>query len=482
MTESRCVAALVGLVALGIGALAASGPLEALVKLVPDDGFYYLELARRIGAGEGSTFDGIHETNGYHPLWLLLLVPLAPLMEHSRLDGVRVSLLLGGAALVGTAALVHQTAARLAPGYAALAPLWLAATLMVASIYGMEAPLAALLAASLWYAVSRGYPRGLGGGLGMGVLGAALFLARLDAVLIVAAVNLVWAWFVLQREAELRPFLAAVLVQGLVGAGYLALNQWLFDAWMPISATIKASRQGGTSLRWLSSLMAWLGLGSAGLAALVLFVTRGALPWSIALGTLACMLSIAVGGGRETYNWYFTLPVLGGALLLPIGVALLRPQLLRRPALRHVPVRALVWVMALGLLAVAVRGKTRPTGFQEKIERAQWLAEHAPEGAVFAEGDCGILGYISRRPFVNLDGLTNGPDFLQAVDDGTLGAWLQQSGVNAMALPTGKAEGKLVARGRGYGQKVPLVPVLVPWEPPVQDARYTLWRIEAFGR
>jgi hypothetical protein len=475
MTESRCVAALVAAISLGIAALAVAGPLEGLVKLVPDDGFYYLEIARRIGAGEGSTFDGVHPTNGYHPLWLLLLVPLAPIMEASRLDAVRVSLLLGGAALVGTAALVYKTTQRLAPSYAALAPLWLACTLMVASVYGMEAPLAALLAASLWYAVSRGYPRGLLGGLGFGLLGAALFLARLDAVLIVAAVNLVWAWFVLKREAEPRPFVAAVLVQGAVGVGYLAVNQVLFDAWMPISATIKASRQGGTSLRWLSSLMAWLGLGSAGLAAVVLVVTRGALPWSIALGTLASMLSIALGGGRETYNWYFTLPVLGGALLLPIGVALLRQ-------VRRLPVRALVWVVALGLLAVALRGKTRPTGFQEKIERAQWLAAHAPPGTVFAEGDCGILAYISRRPFVNLDGLTSSPDFLQATDDGTLGVWLLQSGVNAVALPTGQTEGRLIARGRQHGQKVTLQPVLAPWEPPVQDSRYTLWRIEGFGR
>jgi hypothetical protein len=206
-------------------------------------------------------------------------------------------------------------------------------------------------------------------------------------------------------------------------------------------------------------------------------VTRGALPWSIALGTLLSMFSIAAGGGRETYNWYFTLPVLGGALLLPIGVALLRQQALPR----RVPVKLFVWMVALGLLLVAIRGKTKPTGFQEKIERAQWLAVHAPPDSVFAEGDCGILAYISRRPFVNLDGLTSSPDFLEAADQGTLGAWLQQSGVNAMALPAGQAEGKLVARGRHYQQKVTLRPALSPWTPSIQDSRYTLWRIEGYG-
>ncbi|MCA9573619.1 MAG: hypothetical protein KC656_37550, partial [Myxococcales bacterium] len=38
--------------------------------LLFDDSFYYLEIARHIVAGQGSTFDGIHPTNGYHPLWM----------------------------------------------------------------------------------------------------------------------------------------------------------------------------------------------------------------------------------------------------------------------------------------------------------------------------------------------------------------------------------------------------------------------------
>ena len=41
-----------------------------------DDFFYYAEVARHLAAGDGSTFDGIHQTNGYHPLWMLVLVTL----------------------------------------------------------------------------------------------------------------------------------------------------------------------------------------------------------------------------------------------------------------------------------------------------------------------------------------------------------------------------------------------------------------------
>ncbi|KAF5434560.1 hypothetical protein C5S36_04825 [Candidatus Methanophagaceae archaeon] len=52
------------------------------VQLV-DDGYYYLEIARNISSGNGITFDGINRTNGFHPLWQAMLVPVF-LMTQSR--------------------------------------------------------------------------------------------------------------------------------------------------------------------------------------------------------------------------------------------------------------------------------------------------------------------------------------------------------------------------------------------------------------
>ena len=48
-----------------------------LIARLPDDGFYYLEIASRLSRGQGFTFDGINATNGFHPLWQFLLVPVA---------------------------------------------------------------------------------------------------------------------------------------------------------------------------------------------------------------------------------------------------------------------------------------------------------------------------------------------------------------------------------------------------------------------
>ena len=50
-----------------------------LIASFTDDSFYYLEVARHVARGDGFTFDGLHPTNGFHPLWLLLLVPICRL-------------------------------------------------------------------------------------------------------------------------------------------------------------------------------------------------------------------------------------------------------------------------------------------------------------------------------------------------------------------------------------------------------------------
>src|SRR5688572_118407 len=51
--------------------------LDALsLTTLPDDAFYYFGIARQIARGAPPSLDGLNPTNGYHPLWMLLLVPL----------------------------------------------------------------------------------------------------------------------------------------------------------------------------------------------------------------------------------------------------------------------------------------------------------------------------------------------------------------------------------------------------------------------
>ncbi len=74
-----------------------------------DDAFYYFQIAYNLANGQFSTFDGgITQTNGYHPLWLILITPFYWVFDkEAALFGIKafeIMLVAGSAALVAAAA------------------------------------------------------------------------------------------------------------------------------------------------------------------------------------------------------------------------------------------------------------------------------------------------------------------------------------------------------------------------------------------
>ncbi len=58
-----------------------------------DDAYYYYKVAQNITEGLGSTFDGINLTNGYHPLWMLICIPIFALARFDLILPLRVLLM-----------------------------------------------------------------------------------------------------------------------------------------------------------------------------------------------------------------------------------------------------------------------------------------------------------------------------------------------------------------------------------------------------
>ena len=52
--------------------------------LLQDDFFYYEKIATSIATGHGSTFNHVTITNGYHPLWMCVLIPLCFLLHNHQ--------------------------------------------------------------------------------------------------------------------------------------------------------------------------------------------------------------------------------------------------------------------------------------------------------------------------------------------------------------------------------------------------------------
>jgi hypothetical protein len=69
-------------------ALAPEGRLLNWFKT--DDAFYYFKVAQNISEGRGITFDGLSTTNGFHPLWMAICVPIFSLARINLFLPLRV--------------------------------------------------------------------------------------------------------------------------------------------------------------------------------------------------------------------------------------------------------------------------------------------------------------------------------------------------------------------------------------------------------
>ena len=120
-----------------------------------DDAYYYFKVAQNISEGHGSTFDGISRTNGYHPLWMLICIPIFALARFDLILPLRVLLLVMSGLSVATAILLYRLIGRIfAPAIGAIAALfWVFSYDVLAIIYqqGLESGIAAFFIVLLVY-------------------------------------------------------------------------------------------------------------------------------------------------------------------------------------------------------------------------------------------------------------------------------------------------------------------------------------------
>lgn len=120
-----------------------------------DDAYYYFKVAQNISEGHGSTFDGVNRTNGYHPLWMLVCIPIFALARFDLILPLRVLLLVMSGLSVATGILLYRLLSRiLTPAIGASAALfWVFSHDVLTILYqnGLESGIAAFFVVLLVY-------------------------------------------------------------------------------------------------------------------------------------------------------------------------------------------------------------------------------------------------------------------------------------------------------------------------------------------
>lgn len=433
-----------------------------LLHRLPDDGFYYLQVARHLARGDGFTFDGVHETNGFHPLWQMLLVPLGRAFP----DGdamAKAALILGVGLSLIAVILVIQVVRRVV----GIGPALFGALVAVHGTNaiggwanGMEGPAVLLTLALVLTALAHWArdpePRRA---VIVGALCSVAVLARFDLVAVLWVVPVAMA----RRGRSVRCLLHWLLGAGAVGVPFAAawLLRWrhvlttsatVKDTWL---ADLMSTRYGG---RWSTGYMrflfdtAWDYAGSIiervhpgkeraavlvriGLLGLALVGAgtrirgdhrRGvdATTWAVVvmIGVVALKALVDLVAAPLWATAWYAAPQ---QLVVPFVVGVFAWIGVRRVVAWSAPVGAAVAVLAVllvlptNLLEFTVSGRREPipSRWQDELDvAAAWIRDEGPAGR-YGAYDAGLLGFEldGSRTVVNLDGLVNNYEFAELV-------------------------------------------------------------------
>ena len=461
------------------GALYSVGNVNAIIGDVglQEDAFYYFTIARSFMAGDGFTLDGNNLTNGFHPLQMLLLLPGAALC--SELGFLRYALLLGLLVHLATTLALHRVAVRLLSKNLALfaAGMWaLSLASRAQHMNGMETGLFALFFCLVFMRYHDALSAGAAAGhedssrhgrfLRIGLLLGLCYLARLDAVIVGAALGL--DYLIRRRTRAILPLCimasgvlivvipwllvswaycgsllpdsgpASRLVALEMGDGYFremfawpeevyrgpwwkyawrwtGINLWFFGimgtAWSPPFSWLL----GFSNLSILSVAKArplvdlWLAhpvLMGILLASLVLWMGYKAHRWGFGAMFMAATAIWVFDAMYPAPPWYAVRYMVSWTLVLTLLSAFAVGALLRSKNARYL-LPALVTALALVYLVQFVNiypRQTEPKGYHAE---ALWMNEYLPPRSVVGTFQAGIIGYFSKHRVVNLDGVVN---------------------------------------------------------------------------
>jgi hypothetical protein len=462
MAFRRLTWVLLGLYALYYVTLCFILPVPWIVNGLLDDSFYYLQVARNVARGLGSTFDGVELTNGYHPLWMLLNVPLQAIAGSRAETGLALSLGLSVALGLATLFLLRRILIKECDGWTAAVGMLLFAW---PRFFGQTINLleTGLLLSLFLLAISIARSEGKASGgrkLAVGLVLGLAALARLDTVFLLIAAGFFALFRAARGEALIgegeddprRGFLRLAWSNlwplGLTAAlivPYLFWNWTTFGHLQPVSGAIKSTfpdpRPHLEYLRQFPEFTLLLLIGAGFfVASLRSAASRSGesgpspsrLVRVLGLFGLAGLLHMAytilfMGWGVD--RWHF-------AILIPIGLLGIPWMILRVFSASALGRRRfMLWaVLVVGLIG-AVGVQTR--SFRARRERhlaasrevALWARAYLPPEAVFGMADAGVFAFFSDRTTVNLDGLINNFRYQEALRSGRVLEYLRARGI-----------------------------------------------------
>lgn len=445
------------LAALGVYIVLA--PMRLLVMtIVFDDAFYYFKIAENIVLGHGSTFDGITITNGYHPLWMLVLTAIRAVVpggEFFARAAVFISALFGVLAFRSFRSLLREEYGA-ANGIRTLAGIGFLIA-FIFSVYGLETWLMTYLFVQLLRLHRRNeetlfaYPLDV---TMEGVCMALLMLARLDTAIYCVALVVAASPFLrrqLRRGRLDGAWKSAAALAGpplVLAGGYLVSLLLSTGDWRTVSHTAKtiaeipyamqASPRGFAHLRIVLENRVFAFMCALPIVSMCIVLwtrrARGHTAVALAAGCLVHLTAILFAMNWGEQIWYF-FPFLIVVLFIAPRMwhAIPRPEAIP-PRYRGLAI-VFVSLVLLSGLGAKMRFDENDYGHMIMFDLAHQIPVITPDSASIGAPYSGMIGYFGERRVFALDGLVTDHAYLAAVRSGRIAKYLRERRITYFLLP-----------------------------------------------
>lgn len=216
--------------------------------LPADDGFFYLQIAQKISDGAGSTFNSIHETNGYHPLWMIFCIPFAFLFsDANELLSVIIifqSILFLVALKLFSSICRHRNFLSQSITFQPILGIYalLFIFISIGTLFLSEAHLNLLFLCALLYALNFLNDKedlSVTDGIITGGIAGLYMLSRLDNFFVLGALGVSWVFT--QNKLNIQFLISTFLSFSILIGSYLSYNFSHFHHLVPVSGAIKST-------------------------------------------------------------------------------------------------------------------------------------------------------------------------------------------------------------------------------------------------
>jgi len=412
--------------------------------LVQDDAFYYYVIAHHIIEQGQSSFDGINLTNGYHPLWQAITLPVF-YFSHGN---AAVRTILGIASFLDLISIfifykilqrVIKNKYVILTGVAILA---FHGTIIRTWFNGLETALS--IFSLLWLlhqfvCIRQAGTTSLKDHLWLGVIAAISFLSRTDNAIIIFCIFLFLYLPPALSKKEWRYGLTASTVFIALISPWLLWNIIHFGSIVQISGKIRDNTWLTNGMPVERPLLDQLLYGvSSSITPMKIVFEKMFSPTflKISLGYIYfCLFALSLFFAQRNHlslrkNLYLFIPFIAGVLVLflyhtgvrhfvrgwynatillifTLVICLVLDEI--KPFAKFHKIQFFI-ILAAQLILYSPYSYTKSPKeirLDDRVAIAEWINTNTPPDAIIGAANAGIMGYYSNRTVINLDGVVN---------------------------------------------------------------------------